>query len=251
MAEWKEEGFVVRTGHFRESDLWLRILLKEHGLQTVFAFGAAKSRRRFCGCLDILNTLYCRIRSNRTGQYLTLEEASLINAPVSLRTNWQYMGIAANCLKLVEAIEMERSAAGACYELLEDLKVTLEHDLPVYCQYFFRIKLLSILGLAPDFAHCAKCGKIMNNENGLLLVPEGQLCCRNCGRKMAWNEKKLAIDLSAAAIGQLSYSTNTLPHQWINHNLPQEDCRQCGRAIDAIMEYHLGLVWDNGFFRKI
>ncbi len=47
------------------------------GLQTYFAFGGLKSKRRFCGCLDILNILCGKIENKKKGYYI-LQEASLI-----------------------------------------------------------------------------------------------------------------------------------------------------------------------------
>ena len=57
--DWSDTGFVVAKGLFREADVWLRILFRGHGMQTVFAFGGAHSRRRFVGCLDVMNILTC------------------------------------------------------------------------------------------------------------------------------------------------------------------------------------------------
>ena len=68
--DWSDTGFVVAKGLFREADVWLRILFRGHGMQTVFAFGGAHSRRRFVGCLDVMNILTCRVSPSRRGTYL-------------------------------------------------------------------------------------------------------------------------------------------------------------------------------------
>ena len=39
--EWTDQALVLRMGAFRESDLWLKLLCREHGLLTLFAFGDA------------------------------------------------------------------------------------------------------------------------------------------------------------------------------------------------------------------
>ena len=39
--EWNDTGIVIAKGLFKEADLWLRILFREHGLATAFAFGGA------------------------------------------------------------------------------------------------------------------------------------------------------------------------------------------------------------------
>ena len=37
MTEWADHALVLRIGHFRESDLWLKMLCRKHGLLTLFA----------------------------------------------------------------------------------------------------------------------------------------------------------------------------------------------------------------------
>ncbi len=49
MREWIDYALVLRIGHFRENDLWLKLLCRKRGLLTLFAFGGSKSKRRFCG----------------------------------------------------------------------------------------------------------------------------------------------------------------------------------------------------------
>ena len=91
MTEWADHALVLRIGHFRESDLWLKMLCRKHGLLTLFAFGGSRSRRRFCGCLDVLNSLHCRVKASGRGSFLNLEEAVLLGGPQSLRGNWRRM----------------------------------------------------------------------------------------------------------------------------------------------------------------
>lgn len=77
--EWADQAVVLRIGHFRESDLWLKLLCRGRGLLTLFAFGGSRSRRRFCGCLDVLNTLQCRVKTSGRENFLNLEEAVLLS----------------------------------------------------------------------------------------------------------------------------------------------------------------------------
>ncbi|MBQ7618498.1 MAG: recombination protein O N-terminal domain-containing protein, partial [Desulfovibrio sp.] len=121
MREWTDTALVLRVGHFREIDLWLKLLLPSRGIITALAFGGAKSRRRFCGCLDVLNTLTCRFRESRLGRALTLEEATLKAGPQLLRYDYQRLGLASNCLRFVEALGLEESNP-ALFAFMEDLR---------------------------------------------------------------------------------------------------------------------------------
>ena len=37
--EWSDTALVLGVGRFRESDLWLRMLTRRHGIVSAFAFG--------------------------------------------------------------------------------------------------------------------------------------------------------------------------------------------------------------------
>ena len=159
--DWSDTGFVVAKGLFREADVWLRILFRGHGMQTVFAFGGAHSRRRFVGCLDVMNILTCRVSPSRRGTYLDLEEAVLEKGPERLRHSPALLGIAANCLKFTRAVGVPEQSGEEGFRLLSEMLARLESgDAPsVLFPLFFRLRLAGILGYAPGFDICASCGR--------------------------------------------------------------------------------------------
>ena len=93
--EFSDQALVIRVGKFREADLWVRFLSAKRGLFTAFAFGGSRSRRRFCGCLDILNHVAVRVSRPKNGQaFLNLQEGALLSGPQRLRTDLDRLGIA-------------------------------------------------------------------------------------------------------------------------------------------------------------
>ena len=116
--EWTDTALVLRVGRFRETDLWLRLLSCHRGVFSAFAFGGSRSRRRFCGCLDLLNTVSCRVKSTRNGSYLALQEGVLIRGPRRLRSDWRRLGIAMNCARFLETLGVTREGASAAFALL-------------------------------------------------------------------------------------------------------------------------------------
>ena len=58
----------------------------------------------------------------KDGRFLNLEEAALLQGPRLLRRNWQRMGLAANCLRFVEAMGVGEDAATEAFLLVEDLR---------------------------------------------------------------------------------------------------------------------------------
>ena len=116
--EWSDRGLVLAKGIFREYDVWLRVLFREHGVLTVLAFGGLHSRRRFVGCLDLLNLLECRVKVK--GNYLYLTEALLLKGPGTLRSIPSRQGLAMNLVKLVDCLSVPQDLAGETLRLLEE-----------------------------------------------------------------------------------------------------------------------------------
>lgn len=250
MPEWTDRAIILRCGHFREADIWVKALLENYGIYTLFAFGGAKSRKRFCGCLDILDTLNCRIKISRNGQYHNLEEATLLCGPRLLRDNWQASGIAANCMLFLEALAIGPETSHECFILLENLRDTLELAASPLIQHFFRLRIAAALGYAPDFSRCGQCGKAIT-DNSLFLVDAGQTLCEACQSHKGWHEKRLALPVDAETCRELTRHQRSLPASWAHDDFSRSMLRQCGRVIDAFVQFHLGLEWDNGFFRHV
>lgn len=247
--EWADHALVLRIGHFREADLWLKLLCRRHGLLTLFAFGGSRSRRRFCGCLDVLNTLQCRVKASGRGNFLNLEEAVLLSGPQALRSNWQRMGLAANCLRFVEALGVSDDGASEAFALVEDLRRTLEEapQLPSLLPLFFRLRLAGSLGFAPNLDKCGSCGATSPGSM-LFAVDEGQLRCPAC---RAARPARYGVELSALSLELLRRIQGELPSAWETEEPPPAERRACARAIDGFVQYHLGLSWENGYFRRV
>lgn len=250
MSAWREDALILRCGHFREADLWLRVLLKHRGLQTIFAFGGAKSLRRFCGCLDQLNTIDCSIKESRNGEYFNLQEARLIAAPINLRTNWRAMGLAANCMKFMEACGIGPESAHECFLLMEDLRSLLEEKVSGLIPLFFRLRLAASLGYAPDFEYCAKCGASLQ-KTACFKIDAGQTICASCNQSAGFINRRRELNLSPAALDVLQKVQHNLPRSWPLTANTDADLRQASQAIDGFIQFHLGLEWDNGNFRRI
>ena len=132
--EWTDTALVLHVGRFREADLWVRLLAPGQGLVTAFAFGGSKSRRRFTGCLDVFNLIRTRASFSRNGLFLNLQEATLLEGPERLRADWRRQGIAANCIRFVEALGVppDGAAPATCWACSKTLS-----SRPTSLRFFF------------------------------------------------------------------------------------------------------------------
>ena len=248
--EWSDRGVILRAGPFHEADMWLKILFRERGILTAFAFGAAKSKVRFCGCLDVFNSIEGKAKTSRGDRYVNLQEASLLAAPRRLRSDWRSMGAAANCLRFLEAAGVDAGSAPQFFDLLEDLRAWLEAASapPALAPHFFRLRVAGLMGYAPDFRRCARCGA--EAETGAVFqVEEGVALCARCRPTGSISPRE--ISLTAPVLRNLRAAQFSPPAKWSSEPMSPFETRACSRLIDNFVEYHIGLKWGDGFYRRV
>ena len=247
--QWTDEALVLRTGKFRETDLWVRFLSREKGLVTAFAFGGSKSRRRFTGCLDVFNRISVSVASSRDGRFLNMQEATLLDGPDRLRRDWRRQGMAANCVRFLEAMGVPPDSSQGCYAITHGLFSLLEkeEEVPPATPVLFRFRLASELGYAPELAHCARCGQpLADMQRAFFLVGEGAACCPSCRRP-----GDMSLSLDNEALDVLEKVKEYSPESWNRFAFSPDSGRQAARLIDAFVRYHLGLEWNNGRFKAM
>ena len=248
--QWTDEAIVLRIGKFRETDLWVRFLSRDKGLVTAFAFGGSKSRRRFTGCLDVFNVISVSVGSSRDGRFLNMREATLLEGPELLRRDWQRQGMAANCVRFLEAMDVPPDSAHAAYGLMRGTMRLLEMEeapLTPLTPLLFRFRLAAEQGYVPDLASCARCGSPLGEMQQVqFLVGEGVPCCPSCRRP-----GDMSLSLGQEALDVLTKVKEYSPEAWHSLCPPRESARQAARLVDAFVRYHLGLEWINGRFRSM
>ncbi len=246
--EFSEKVFVLQVGKFRETDLWVRLLSPTRGLLSAFAFGGSRSRRRFMGCLDVCNQVLFRIQPAKRGAYLALQEGVLINGPRRLRTDWARYGMANNCIKYVQAFDVGSEGAGKVYQLLEQILQLLEEadTLPVLLPIFFRARLAFDQGYPFDTQQCSLCSAVFTN-GGNFAVREGIMLCHDC----ADMKQRELLHLEQRTLAVLQVITQDPPKAWASLEFDGNIRNECARTLDSFLEYHVGLVWENGRFVRV
>ena len=249
--EWSDTGLVLGIGTFREADVWLRLLTRQHGLVHVFAFGGSRSRRRFPGCLDLLNRLSVHVDTDRAGRFFNLREAVLTAGVRRLRTDGRRLGIAVNCMRFVEAIELSPDSAATLFDLSVQLLDLLEgeQDVQELLALWFRLRVASDQGFAPDFQRCSQCGStlIFDLDGAFWHVSGGSIYCAAC----ASGHRRLPVArLAPGMVAALAAIQQDPPCMWRVDGLPAGERQELVRLTDEFVEYHLGLRWERGRFVK-
>ncbi len=248
-----EKCLVLKVGCFREADCWVRILSPSRGVFNGFAFGGSRSRRRFVGCLDPLSHVLFTIGSNRTGEYTVLEEGTLLNNFSTVRGDSARTGLAVNCIKFIEAVEVDPADAKPVYELLLETLEMLEQggENNDFTPWLFRAKVAFDMGFKPDFLFCGTCGECVTCGDGYRFgVEKGQVACRTClshGKPL----EGLARPISAGVLRALDWIEQSRPADWPTVSMDGEVRRQASQVIELFVAYHLGLSWEGGMYKKV
>lgn len=247
-SEFTEQVLVLKVGTFRESDCWVRFFSPKHGLATAFAFGGAKSRRRFCGCLDPLNHVLFKVARSRRSQYMCLEEGTLLNGFRRLRSDQQRVGAAVNCIHFLETVHVGHHEAVSAYGLfLEILKhLDGEEGFYPYLPLYFRAALACLYGYAPQLSFCNTCGERPVSPEVLFSVDGGRIYCQKCPPPTG---KALRVSVEAADI--LSIIADQGPLVAMKQQPSRQGQQDFFRLVEAYVEYHLGISTEGRRFRRL
>lgn len=241
-----ENSIVLRVGKFRESDIWVKMLTVNHGILTVFAFGGSRSRRRFTGCLDSYNYIVSRVSSSKNGQFLNLQEASLLESYSSIRIDWKKQGLVANCVRFLEALGVNPLDSDKIFAITKALFLFINEAETIHpmTPLLYRFRMAAEYGYALDISHCYRCGQSLD-ANAFFLVTEGYCVCNACKPQgvMSLYASKECLDI-------LAHIQEYSPLYWGQYTPSPEVWRETGRIIDALVRYHLGVEWSEGRFKR-
>ena len=245
-----ERALVLKVGKFREHDAWVRLFSPGKGVFTGFAFGGLKSRRRFCGCLDVFNQVLFKVKTNPGRQGMVqLLEGTLLSSSPGLRRNLDSLGMAFNCAKFFEAAQAWQDNAGQAYSLLLELIETLgcAESPPSLLPMYFRVRVAFDCGYAPDFTSCFGCGCELAHSGAGFDVRGGRAYCPDCGRAFG----NSCLWLSPETLALLDGIKRRNPGQWLGFTPSAATRRQYQALSESFVGHHLGLAWENGYFRRI
>ncbi len=251
--EFAEQAIVLKVGVFREADCWVRLVSEQKGLLTAFAFGGFRSRRRFCGCLDPFSLVHFRFSSNATGKYLYLNEGTLLERFTGLRNNMALLGMAVNCLKFVEAAHPGAQGSGTAYPLLLETLRLLDSgaEVPAVLPLLFRARLTFEQGYRPELTRCNSCGcAFRGSDRVCFALEQGRVFCPGCMHRDSDSRGDRVVLLFGAALAAVQDILGQPLDEWGRAVQGKGIPRECLRALDSYVQYHMGLQWQGAGFQK-
>ncbi len=149
----RAHGLILRTRPFTETSLIVNWLTPDLGRISTVAKGARRTKSPFRGKLDLFYEGDFSFQRSRRSELHTLREVVLRETNPTLRQELGYLQQASYGATLIEQTTETQTPLPEVYELFRGFIHALTKQPPKPRTVFaFELKLLEILGLAPDLA---------------------------------------------------------------------------------------------------
>ena len=146
-------GIVLRTRRLTDTSLIVHWLTAEFGRLATVAKGALRPKSPLRGKLDLFFKADFNFVRSRRSELHTLREVSVVDAHVALRQDLGWLHQASYCAAFIEQATETETPLPAVFELMNSLLDHLPRQPAQALTLFaFETKMLSELGLSPDFA---------------------------------------------------------------------------------------------------
>lgn len=186
MAIVKAEGIVLRTMKMGETSKLLTLFTREHGALKLVAKGARSSKTRFGAALEPLTVIQIVYYHKESRDLQLLSAADIVETFQALAADLEKWGFACACGELILRTHPGVEATPRLYPILLDSLRAMNHEdsNARACFWGLEMKLLGVLGLAPNLRRCLKCGR---SASGFVNfhVARGGFVCEKCERGAA------------------------------------------------------------------
>jgi len=176
----KDLGFVLRRYNFRETSLITTLYTSRFGKIRGIFKGFYTRKKEFSSSLDTF-TLNEFVFYPKRSEIWLISHADLVSDFSYLREDLAKAKVGALLLNLLDKTMPMWDENLQIFNLVNDCLNSLSQESEVKILYVFLIKFLSLSGFKPEFNHCIRCQKVLDDEF-YFSVAKGGLVCRVCGR---------------------------------------------------------------------
>ena len=167
-------AIILRRETFREADLSVSLLSREHGKIRAVAIGAKKIGSKLAGQLEPARELRLMLAPGKS--FDKIGQAILVDN-FNLKNDLERLYLAQKATGLVNKLMPEHQKETEVYDLLKEFLAGRQNYL------FFSIRLLALTGHQPELQKCLVCKKLVESANNFFNFERGGLVCAGCGQK--------------------------------------------------------------------
>lgn len=235
MAFTRSDALVLREVRYKEADRILTLFTYDRGIVTAKARGAVRKSSRIAAATQQLTLSEMDFFENK-GR-LTVQEAVVKEPFEGLRMNFENYTLGCYFAECIEAFVQEEQPDADAFQLILNSLYAVSHELcsPLLVKAAFEIRLMCLMGYAPDLSGCCYCGKT-DPVLPVLGVQSGHICCREC-RKNGLGE---GMFLCNASLGAMRYIATAPAKRLFSFSLPEEALTRLNLATENYLAAQSG-----------
>ncbi|RUM88311.1 MAG: DNA repair protein RecO [Thermodesulfatator sp.] len=222
------KALLLSVREVAESDLFLSLLSPSYGRFSAVAKGGRRSIRRFVNKLEAGHLLRIHLRWGKKGLAPVVEAADLLWAPERWRKDPRAFALAGYFLELCERSCPPAEGREVFPLLLHSLRLLEGQGASLLLASFFELRLLGLLGWAPELDRCLGCGGPLR-RGGALFPEKGGILCPSCSGEGGF-------ELSARSLALLRYLVRLSPTKLSRVRPQAESLNQISRALRTFLK---------------
>ncbi|MBM4386353.1 MAG: DNA repair protein RecO [Deltaproteobacteria bacterium] len=178
-------GIILKNINYGEKDRIATILSAELGLFTAIMRGAAGSRKRYGGFLEIFSTVSADVAPGEGLRMCKILRADLMNPRGAIAADLSKISCASVICEAAASFFREGQGKGRAFSILEAALDSINDAGTDFSNIFmcaYLVKTLKLCGFLPQ-PKCSSCGSRSSKELGLA-VHHAQFVCLNCAKRL-------------------------------------------------------------------
>jgi len=237
----KTHAVLLRTFPYSETSTVAVWLTEDAGKVTTLIKGAQRAKSPFIGHLDLYYTCEILFYERSTRSMHILKECAPLLFRHRLRHDWRACAAASYFAYLLYRVTPDRAHQTGLYAFLNSgLEYLNRHGATVSFLFWFELKLLHLLGLAPRLGTCASCGTTLKPapSGAVFAVDQGTMQCADCSGERSTHAHPMPPDIHAILSGWQRART---PQLASTARITGTQVAEVSRFLGRFMEYHLEL----------
>ena len=235
----KTTGIVLRLDPFSKTSQIITWLTPDHGRMVTLAKGAKRRQSLLLGQYDLFHTCEFLFYESARGSMGILKECCPIKLRESLRDDWRACMAASYLCDMLNHLTPSGAAQTGLYDFADvALDFLSGHGASSAIVHWHEIKLLHLLGFAPQLSTCLKCGRndFSPFPSVSISFPRGGILCPDCHA----NQPSPGIKITHDALSMLRiWQTSSSPILAKRTACTAQQSELVERILGRFLDYHL------------
>lgn len=238
----KSQAIVLRITPYSKSSHIVTWLTGEQGKITTIVKGAIRPKSAFLGQYDLFYT--CELlyyQKERNGLHIT-RECSPLKIRDSFRSDWHAAACASYICDMISVVSFKGSHQPELFTFTDSvLDYISSVKIKPHFIFWFELKLLELLGLAPRFSSCIACRReLAQNSRLSFSFSHGGFLCGTCEKTNAPESGTVRIRPDIVSILR-TWQESTAPRSIQNIHCIGNQLLDLNTILDKFITFHLDM----------